>query len=74
MASRVDLVLGSNSQLRAISEAYASSDSEQYFIKDFINAWTKVTMLDRFDLLQAKNVESKTESLFLWTSTTVSRL
>eukprot|EP00579_Thalassiosira_antarctica_P006488 CAMPEP_0201892124 /NCGR_PEP_ID=MMETSP0902-20130614/35804_1 /ASSEMBLY_ACC=CAM_ASM_000551 /TAXON_ID=420261 /ORGANISM="Thalassiosira antarctica, Strain CCMP982" /LENGTH=763 /DNA_ID=CAMNT_0048423505 /DNA_START=85 /DNA_END=2373 /DNA_ORIENTATION=- len=38
-ASRVDLVMGSNSQLRAISEAYASADSSQYFVKDFINAW-----------------------------------
>jgi catalase-peroxidase len=51
-ASRVDLVLGSNSQLRAISEAYASADSASHFLRDFVNAWTKVTMLDRFDLLR----------------------
>lgn len=50
-ASRVDLVLGSNSQLRAISEAYACDDSGPQFVQDFINAWAKVTMLDRFDLL-----------------------
>ncbi|KAL7539067.1 hypothetical protein ACHAXR_013272 [Thalassiosira sp. AJA248-18] len=57
MASRVDLVLGSNSQLRAISESYACADSSQYFVKDFVRAWVKVTMLDRFDLVQAKNLE-----------------
>ena len=67
--SRVDLVMGSNSQLRAISEAYASADSSQYFVKDFINAWTKVMMLDRFDLLQAKSTEeTTTETIFLWSS------
>ena len=64
-ASRVDLVMGSNSQLRAISEAYASADSSQYFVKDFINAWTKVMMLDRFDLLQARNAEETTTETFL---------
>ena len=49
-ASSVDLVFGSNSQLRAISELYASSDGEIKFINDFVNAWTKVMNLDRFDL------------------------
>ena len=49
-ASSVDLVFGSNSQLRAISELYASSDSEVKFINDFVNAWSKVMNLDRFDL------------------------
>ncbi|MCL4108512.1 UNVERIFIED_CONTAM: hypothetical protein GTU68_046793 [Idotea baltica] len=49
-ASSVDLVFGSNSQLRAISEVYASSDSEGRFVKDFIAAWDKVMNLDRFDL------------------------
>jgi catalase-peroxidase len=46
----VDLVFGSNSQLRAIAEFYASSDSEQAFVKDFVAAWSKVMSLDRYDL------------------------
>ena len=46
----VDLALGSNSQLRAISEVYASNDGKQAFAKDFINAWSKVMNNDRFDL------------------------
>eukprot|EP00804_Cyclotella_cryptica_P001402 CCRYP_020615-RB/>CCRYP_020615-RB protein AED:0.06 eAED:0.06 QI:63/0/0.33/1/0/0.33/3/185/732 len=50
IASRIDLIFASNSQLRAISEAYACSDAHEHFIKDFVNAWTKVCMLDRFDL------------------------
>ena len=49
-ASRVDLVFGSNSQLRAISEVYASADSKEKFVNDFIKAWSKVMDLDRFDL------------------------
>ncbi len=49
-ASRADLVFGSNSQLRAIAEVYASDDAEGKFIADFIAAWTKVMNLDRFDL------------------------
>ena len=48
--SRVDLVFGSNSQLRAIAEAYASNDAQQKFVKDFVAAWNKVMNLDRFDL------------------------
>ncbi len=48
--TRVDLVFGSNSQLRALAEVYASSDSRQKFIRDFVAAWTKVMNLDRFDL------------------------
>lgn len=48
--SRVDLVFGSNSQLRAIAEVYAAQDGEEKFIKDFAAAWTKVMNLDRFDL------------------------
>ena len=48
--SRVDLIFGSNSELRAIAEVYASSDSEEKFVSDFANAWTKVMNLDRFDL------------------------
>jgi catalase-peroxidase len=49
-ASRVDLVFGSNSQLRAIAEVYASSDGKHKFVHDFVAAWTKVMNLDRFDL------------------------
>ena len=49
-ASRVDLIFGSNSQLRALAEVYASSDAQLRFIDDFIAAWTKVMNLDRFDL------------------------
>lgn len=46
--SRVDLIFGSNSELRALAEVYACSDSQEKFIKDFISAWTKVMELDRF--------------------------
>ncbi|GGB60782.1 catalase/peroxidase HPI [Henriciella pelagia] len=49
-ASRVDLVFGSNSQLRAISEVYAQSDNGEKFVKDFVKAWDKVMMLDRYDV------------------------
>jgi len=49
-ASRADLVFGSNSELRAISEVYASRDAEKKFVHDFAAAWTKVMNLDRFDL------------------------
>jgi catalase-peroxidase len=48
--TRVDLVFGSNSQLRALAEVYASSDAKAKFVKDFVAAWTKVMNLDRFDL------------------------
>ena len=50
MATRVDLVFGSNSQLRAIAEVYACADAEEKFTNDFINAWVKVMNADRFDL------------------------
>ena len=50
-ASRVDLAFGSNSQLRAIAEVYASNDSKVKFINDFVAAWNKVMNLDRFDLI-----------------------
>jgi catalase-peroxidase len=46
----VDLVFGSNSQLRSLAEAYAASDSQQLFVRDFVAAWSKVMNLDRFDL------------------------
>ena len=48
--TRVDLVFGSNSQLRALAEVYGTSDSETKFVHDFVAAWTKVMNLDRFDL------------------------
>jgi catalase-peroxidase len=49
-ASRVDLVFGSHSQLRAIAEVYASDDGGEKFVRDFVAAWDKVMMLDRFDV------------------------
>ena len=49
-ATRVDLLFGSNSQLRAIAEVYAQNDSKEKFVKDFVAVWTKVMNLDRFDL------------------------
>ena len=51
-ATRADLIFGSNSELRGIAEVYASSDAKEKFVKDFIDAWTKVMNLDRFDLKQ----------------------
>jgi catalase-peroxidase len=49
-ASRVDLVFGSNSQLRALAEVYAQDDAKEKFVQDFVAAWVKVMELDRFDL------------------------
>jgi catalase-peroxidase len=49
-ATPVDLVFGSNSELRAVAEVYASSDGQEKFVRDFVKAWTKVMNLDRFDL------------------------
>ena len=49
-ATRVDLIFGSNSQLRAIAEVYGTESSNKKFVKDFVGAWTKVMNLDRFDL------------------------
>ncbi|MEM9825155.1 MAG: catalase/peroxidase HPI [Planctomycetota bacterium] len=49
-ATRVDLAFGSNSQLRAIAEVYATNDGKQKFVNDFVDTWTKVMRLDRFDL------------------------
>ena len=48
LASKVDLIFGSNSELRAISEVYAQDDYKDKFIKDFVSAWNKVMELDRF--------------------------
>ena len=49
-ATRADLIFGSNSELRALAEVYASNDAKQKFINDFVNAWVKVMNIDRFDL------------------------
>lgn len=49
-ASRADLIFGSNSELRALAEVYASDDAKEKFVKDFVDAWVKVMNLDRFDL------------------------
>jgi catalase-peroxidase len=49
-ATRADLAFGSNSQLRALVEVYASADYKEQFVKDFVAAWNKVMNLDRFDL------------------------
>ncbi len=47
-ATPVDLIFGSNSELRAVAETYASDDAREMFVKDFVAAWTKVMDLDRF--------------------------
>jgi catalase-peroxidase len=49
-ATRADLVFGSNAQLRALAEVYASADAQKKFVEDFVAAWNKVMNLDRFDL------------------------
>ena len=49
-ATRADLIFGSNSRLRAISEVYGSDDAQEKFVHDFVAAWNKVMNLDRFDL------------------------
>jgi catalase-peroxidase len=51
-ATRADLIFGSNSELRALAEVYASNDAKEKFVKDFAAAWTKVMNLDRFDLIK----------------------
>jgi catalase-peroxidase len=48
--TRVDLIFGSNSQLRAVAEVYGCEDAEEKFLHDFVAAWSKVMNLDRFDL------------------------
>ena len=52
-ATRVDLIFGSNSQLRALAEVYGSADAQKKFVQDFVAAWTKVMNLDRFDLARS---------------------
>ncbi|SID72429.1 catalase/peroxidase HPI [Mycobacteroides abscessus subsp. abscessus] len=49
-ASRVDLVFGANSELRALAEVYAQDDAQEKFVKDFVAAWVKVSDADRFDV------------------------
>nr|MBA2483807.1 catalase/hydroperoxidase HPI(I) [Nitrosomonas sp.] len=49
-ATPVDLVFGSNAELRAVAEVYAADDAQEKFVQDFVNAWTKVMTLDRYDL------------------------
>jgi catalase-peroxidase len=51
--TRVDLIFGSNSQLRALAEVYGSADAQEKFVHDFIVAWDKVMNLDRFDLARS---------------------
>ncbi len=53
IATRIDLMFGSNSQLRAMAEVYGSSDGQKKFVQDFVAAWTKVMNLDRFDLARS---------------------
>jgi len=59
VGSRVDLVFGSNSQLRAIAEVYASDDAREKFVHDFVAAWDKVMNLDRFDLERKRREEKR---------------
>ncbi|MDX2127435.1 MAG: catalase/peroxidase HPI [Chloroherpetonaceae bacterium] len=53
-ATRVDLIFGSNSELRALAEVYAAGDAKEKFVRDFVAAWTKVMNLDRFDVVASK--------------------
>ncbi|NID15996.1 catalase/peroxidase HPI [Luteibacter yeojuensis] len=62
IASRVDLVFGSNSVLRALAEVYGSADAEDKFVNDFVAAWTKVMNLDRFDLKRQKEPAREREA------------
>ena len=57
-ASSVDLIFGSNAELRAIAEVYAASDGAERFTRDFVSAWTKVMMADRFDLEAAERAQA----------------
>ncbi len=63
-ATTIDLVFGSNSQLRAIAETYACKDSQEKFVEDFVAAWTKVMELDRFDLKHASGSHEQEMSTF----------
>jgi catalase-peroxidase len=61
--TRVDLIFGSNSQLRALAEVYGSSDAQGKFVHDFVAAWNKVMNLDRFDVSQSRPHTVTTERL-----------
>jgi catalase-peroxidase len=61
--TRVDLVFGSNSQLRAIAEVYGCQDAEQKFVDDFVSVWNKVMNLDRFDLDDAQRTGGKSVAM-----------
>ncbi len=50
-ATPVDLIFGSSSELRAVAEVYAANDGKEKFVNDFVDAWTRVMTLDRFDVL-----------------------
>lgn len=63
MGSRVDLIFGSNSQLRAIAEVYAGADAEKKFIRDFVAAWNKVMNLDRFEIDASQKAAAKSSAL-----------
>jgi len=52
-ATRADLIFGSNTELRALAEVYASNDAKEKMVNDFVAAWVKVMNLDRFDLLES---------------------
>jgi catalase-peroxidase len=56
--TRVDLIFGSNSELRALAEVYACADAQEKFIRDFVGAWNKVMNLDRFDVRGLKKAQS----------------
>ena len=57
-ATPVDLIFGSNSELRAVSEVYAADDAKEKFVRDFVDAWTKVMNLDRFDLPESGTTQT----------------
>jgi len=59
--TRVDLIFGSNSQLRAVAEVYGSSDAEEKFVHDFAATWNKVMNLDRFDLASGEGRDTSVE-------------
>ncbi len=61
-ATPVDLIFGSNSELRAVAEFYASDDGQKEFVHDFVDAWTKVMTSDRFDLLRSRNMAQNRRS------------
>jgi catalase-peroxidase len=57
--TRIDLIFGSHSQLRALAEVYACADSQEKFVKDFVRAWNKVMNADRFDLASPQRVAAE---------------